>query len=106
MAALLLRRLNESGGPLKQAAGSVMLAAHMKSPVAAVGDRHASAPVTGPSPEVLIAVAEVGRELAAAGELEARLGGALRVLERRLGAGRSVVYSSDSAARSLTLDAS
>src|SRR5450755_472825 len=83
-----------------------MLEAHMKSPVAAVGDRHASTPVTGPSPEVLIAVAEVGRELAAAGALEARLGGALRVLERRLGAGRSVVYSSDTVARSLNVDAS
>ena len=78
----------------------------MKSPVAVVGERHASTPVTGPSPEVLIAVAEVGRELAAAGALEARLGGALRVLERRLGAGRSVVYSSDTAARSLTVAAS
>ncbi len=83
-----------------------MLAGHMKSPVAAGGDRHASVPAAGPSPEVLIAVAEVGRELAAAGALEARLGGALRVLERRLGAGRSVVYSSDTVARSLTVDAS
>ncbi|MEO7035035.1 MAG: hypothetical protein ABI548_14070, partial [Polyangiaceae bacterium] len=65
-----------------------------------------SSPPSGPSPEVLIAVAEVGRELAAAGALEARLGGALRVLERRLGAGRSVVYSADTAARALTVDAS
>jgi Nif-specific regulatory protein len=60
----------------------------------------------GPSPEVLIAVAEVGRELAAADELEARLAGALRVLERRLGAGRSVVYSADSVARALKVEAS
>jgi Nif-specific regulatory protein len=60
----------------------------------------------GPSPEVLIAVAEVGRELAAAEELEARLGGALRVLERRLGAGRSVVYSADSVAHALKVEAS
>jgi Nif-specific regulatory protein len=60
----------------------------------------------GPSPEVLIAVAEVGRELAAVGAMEARLGGALRVLERRLGAGRSVVYSSDSDARILKVEAS
>ncbi|HEX7451701.1 MAG TPA: hypothetical protein VF294_05425, partial [Polyangiaceae bacterium] len=60
---------------MKQATGSAMLGGHMKSPVAAGGDRHASVPAAGPSPEVLIAVAEVGRELAAAGALEARLGG-------------------------------
>ena len=60
----------------------------------------------GPTPEVLIAVGEVGRELAAAGPLEARLGGALRVLERRLGAGRSVVYSTNGDAQSLSVEAS
>ena len=60
----------------------------------------------GPSPEVLIAVAEVGRELAAAETIESRLGGALRALERRLGAGRSVVYASDSDLRALTVAAS
>ncbi|HYQ30762.1 MAG TPA: sigma 54-interacting transcriptional regulator, partial [Polyangiaceae bacterium] len=60
----------------------------------------------GPTPEVLIAVGEVGRELAAAGPLEARLGGALRVLERRLGAGRSVVYWANGDTRSLTVAAS
>ncbi len=77
----------------------------MKSPLAAIGDRHASTP-PGPSPEVLIAVAEVGRELAAAGALEARLGAALRVLERRLGAGRSVVYATSTEARSIDVAAS
>ncbi|HEX3775750.1 MAG TPA: sigma-54-dependent Fis family transcriptional regulator [Polyangiaceae bacterium] len=77
----------------------------MKSSLAAVGDRHVGAS-SGPSPEVLIAVAEVGRELAAAGELEARLGAALRVLERRLGAGRSVVYASVSETRTLSVVAS
>ncbi|HEY3667781.1 MAG TPA: hypothetical protein VGL19_17385 [Polyangiaceae bacterium] len=92
---------------MKQVPASVMLEARMKSPVAAAGDRHASVPAAaGPSPEVLIAVAEVGRELAASGPLEARLGGALRVLERRLGAGRSVVYSADPSARSLGVSAS
>jgi len=60
----------------------------------------------GPTPEVLIAVGEVGRELAAAGPLEARLGGALRVLERRLSAGRSVVYWANGDNRSLTVAAS
>ena len=60
----------------------------------------------GPTPEVLIAVGEVGRELAAAGPLEARLGGALRVLERRLGAGRSVVYFCNGDTQSLTVAAS
>jgi len=60
----------------------------------------------GPTPEVLIAVGEVGRELAAAGPLEARLGGALRVLERRLSAGRSVVYLANGDTRSLTVAAS
>jgi len=60
----------------------------------------------GPTPEVLIAVGEVGRELAAAGPLEARLGGALRVLERRLSAGRSVVYWANGDSRSLTVAAS
>jgi Nif-specific regulatory protein len=60
---------------------------------------------SGPSPEVLIAVAEVGRELAAAGALEARLGAALRVLERRLGAGRSVVFATSTEARSMSVGA-
>ncbi|HEX2672314.1 MAG TPA: sigma 54-interacting transcriptional regulator, partial [Polyangiaceae bacterium] len=60
----------------------------------------------GPTPEVLIAVGEVGRELAAAGPLEARLGGALRVLERRLGAGRSVIYLANGDERSLVVAAS
>src|SRR6478609_9633934 len=60
----------------------------------------------GPTPEVLIAVGEVGRELAAAGPLEARLGGALRVLERRLGAGRSVIYLANGDDRSLVVAAS
>ena len=78
----------------------------MKSQLAAAGDRHASAPPAGPSPEVLIAVAEVGRELAASGALEARLGAALRVLERRLGAGRSVVYSANGQTRAVTVSAS
>lgn len=78
----------------------------MKSPAAPAFERPASTPSISPSPEVLIAVAEVGRELAASGELEARLGGALRVLERRLGAGRSVVYSANAGTRSLTVDAS
>jgi len=77
----------------------------MKSPLAAVGDRHSSKP-PAPSPEVLIAVAEVGRELAATGALEARLGAALRVLERRLGAGRSVIYVIGSDERSITVGAS
>jgi len=77
----------------------------MKSPLAAVGDHHASKP-PAPSPEVLIAVAEVGRELAATGALEARLGAALRVLERRLGAGRSVVYVIGPDERSITVGAS
>ncbi len=78
----------------------------MKAPSAVIGDRQASAVATRPSPEVLIAVAEVGRELAASGALEARLGGALRVLERRLGVGRSVIYSANAGTRSLTVDAS
>jgi Nif-specific regulatory protein len=78
----------------------------MKSPLAALGDRHPSTAPSGPPPEVLIAVAEVGRELAAAGALEARLGAALRVLERRLGAGRSVVYASSAETRSLEVGAS
>ena len=60
----------------------------------------------GPSPEVLIAVAEVGRELAASGALEARLGGVLRVLERRLGAGRSVIYSAESERQTFKVEAS
>jgi Nif-specific regulatory protein len=77
----------------------------MKSPLAAVGDRHSSKP-PAPSPEVLIAVAEVGRELAATGALEARLGAALRVLERRLGAGRSVVYVIGPDERSISVGAS
>ncbi|HTA90472.1 MAG TPA: sigma 54-interacting transcriptional regulator [Polyangiaceae bacterium] len=83
-----------------------MLKLPMKSQLAVAGDRRVSAPPRGPSPEVLIAVAEVGRELAASGALEARLGAALRVLERRLGAGRSVVYSADGETRAVTVSAS
>jgi Nif-specific regulatory protein len=40
-----------------------------------------------------MAVADVGRELAAAGDLDTRLQAALRVLDRRLGAGRSVLIA-------------
>ncbi|HEX4475285.1 MAG TPA: sigma 54-interacting transcriptional regulator [Polyangiaceae bacterium] len=58
-----------------------------------------------PAPEVLIAVAEVGRELAATGDNAPRLVAALRVLERRLGASRSVLYVADSDERSLAIEA-
>jgi Nif-specific regulatory protein len=55
---------------------------------------------------VLIAVAEVGRELAATGDVEARIGAALRILERRFGVGRSVFYAANPEKRSLTVLAS
>src|SRR4051794_22096128 len=68
----------------------------------------ASAPMraaAGPPPELLLALAEVGRELATAGDFEERLVEALRVLERRLGARRSVIYRADGERRVLTVDA-
>jgi Nif-specific regulatory protein len=69
----------------------------------------ATAPIraaaAGPAPELLLALAEVGRELATPGEFEARLTEALRVLERRLGARRSVIYRADGERRVLTVEA-
>jgi Nif-specific regulatory protein len=75
-----------------------------RSPAAA--NKQSAQHSVGPAPEALIAVAEVSRELAGSEGLEARLGGALRVLERRLGAGRSVVYSLGREAGTLEVAAS
>ncbi len=58
----------------------------------------------GPAPELLIAVAEVGRELAR-GASGARLGAALKVLERRLGAARSVLLISGREGATLVVEA-
>jgi Nif-specific regulatory protein len=62
-------------------------------------------PVTGPGPESLLAVAEVGRELGGPGEDGQRLLRALRVLDRRLGAARSVLYVADPERRVLSVRA-
>jgi Nif-specific regulatory protein len=69
----------------------------------------ATAPIraaaASPAPELLLALAEVGRELATPGDLAARLVEALRVLERRLGARRSVIYRADGERRVLSVEA-
>jgi len=77
----------------------------MTSRLAVVGDLALSRSRGSYSSEVLIALAEIGRELSAAGALGARLRAALGILER-IGAGRSVIYSARAETRSLTVDAS
>ncbi|HKO51311.1 MAG TPA: sigma 54-interacting transcriptional regulator [Polyangiaceae bacterium] len=77
----------------------------MTSRLTVVGDLAPSRARRNFSSEVLIALAEIGSELAAGGNLVARLGAALRILER-IGAGRSVIYSARAETRSLTVDAS
>src|SRR5689334_16188028 len=51
-----------------------------------------SIPAPKPAHEHLLAVAEVGRELAAGGDVDRRLIKSLQVLEQRLGARRSALY--------------
>jgi Nif-specific regulatory protein len=63
------------------------------------------APFSGPRPELLLAVAEVGCELTAKRRPEERLAMVLRVLERRLGAERSVLYLSHPAGPALDIAA-
>src|SRR5262249_19084578 len=70
-------------------------------PASSPGPQTRSATASGPAPELLLTVAEIGRELAAPGELDERLARALLVLERRLSAQRSVLYIVDAAQRSL-----
>jgi len=60
-------------------------------------------PRHGPAPELLLAAAEVGRELAAAGEVNGRLERGMLVLERRLGVGRAVLYMGDVERRTLAV---
>src|SRR5262249_59427342 len=55
--------------------------------------------------EVLLAVGEIGRELAGSAELDQRLRLLLRVLDRRLGAARSALYLVDGEGRALTVEA-
>jgi Nif-specific regulatory protein len=63
-------------------------------------------PALAPAPELLLAAGDVGRELAAPGDLSSTLPLALRVLERRLGANRSVLYRADAERRTLSVEAS
>ena len=77
----------------------------MTSRLAVVGDLASSRSRRSYSSDVLVALGEIGSELSAAGTLPARLGAALRILER-IGAGRSVIYSARAETRSLTVDAS
>src|ERR1041385_603435 len=60
---------------------------------------------TGPAQEFLLAAAEVGRELAAQGDLGRKLVRGMRVLERRLGASRAVLYLADAERRSISVQA-
>jgi Nif-specific regulatory protein len=60
---------------------------------------------TGPAPELLLAVAEVGRELAGPEEDDRRLTRALRVLEQRMQAARAVLYLADPERRVLSIKA-
>jgi Nif-specific regulatory protein len=59
----------------------------------------------GHDPELLLAAAEVGKELASADGVTDRLARGMRVLDRRLGAARCVLYLADSERRSLTVQA-
>ena len=61
--------------------------------------------LSAPAPELLLAVAEIGRELAGGAELDQQLRLLFRVLDRRLGAVRSVLYLVDGAGRALTVEA-
>ena len=61
--------------------------------------------ISAPAPELLLAVAEIGRELAGGAELDQQLRLLLRVLDRRLGATRSVLYLVDGEGRALTVEA-
>jgi Nif-specific regulatory protein len=67
----------------------------MKTPLSALSLRHAqgSSPNGSAAPEHLLAIAEFGRDLASGTTSRDSLEKALRVLDRRLGAQRSVVYS-------------
>ncbi|HMJ52927.1 MAG TPA: sigma 54-interacting transcriptional regulator [Polyangiaceae bacterium] len=60
---------------------------------------------SGPAPELLLAVGEVGRELAGDGSLEDRFALVLGVLERRLGAARSALYLSNAVGQVLDIAA-
>jgi Nif-specific regulatory protein len=64
-----------------------------------------SGSVSSSAPESLLAVAEVGHALAATSDDEKRLAVALSVLDRRLGANRSVVYLADAERRTLSVRA-
>src|SRR5690349_6070875 len=70
-----------------------------------------AAPIPSPAvpyvadPELLLAAAEVKRELASTDGVGDRLARGMRVLDRRLGAARSVLYLADSERRSLTVQA-
>jgi Nif-specific regulatory protein len=57
-----------------------------------------------PAPELLLAVAEIGHEMATSDELNVRIRKVLRVLERRLGATRSVLYLVDHEARAIRVE--
>ena len=59
----------------------------------------------GPASDQLVALAEVGRELTAQGELRTRLERAMQVLDRRLGARCVVLCLSDSEHRTLEIEA-
>jgi Nif-specific regulatory protein len=61
--------------------------------------------LSAPAPELLLAVAEIGRELAGGAELDHQVRLLLGVLDRRLGAARSVLYLVDGEGRELTVEA-
>jgi Nif-specific regulatory protein len=79
----------------------VMLARSMRQPLYLPSNR--SEPTSSPAaaPDQLVALAEVGRELTAQGELRQRLSKAMQVLDRRLGARSVVLCLSDSESRAL-----
>ncbi len=80
-----------------------MRASSLESPLRArVPERSA---VVSPAPEQLLALAEVGRELTAGGALDQALTRAMRALDRRLAARRSLLSVADPERRSLDLRA-
>ncbi|MET0385642.1 MAG: sigma 54-interacting transcriptional regulator [Polyangiales bacterium] len=65
----------------------------MRAPASAPSSSNPRSQPAGPAPEVLLAVADVGRALGASIELDERLARALRAMERRLGATRAVLVT-------------
>src|SRR5688572_357674 len=79
----------------------VMLARSMPQPLYLPSSRPELTSSPHAAPDQLVALAEVGRELTAQGELRQRLSKAMQVLDRRLGAASVVLCLSDGESQTL-----